>query len=743
MTQQESLTPRQRSDAQKAIIRGNLHGRLSMALLSGQIAVLYAKDVLGFSGKQAGALMAILPLMILLRFPWIQRIKRHGLVRTLRMTVVLMIVMTVVLIALPAHLTTFWVFMALLVILRLIRELGFGVVWQPILREVTTAEDRGRFFARMRFWFTGLSSVVLGCLPFLLGDKMDEWEYKGLLMLLVVLFVNQFYWSRRIPDVPVEEDEPLTRGLASLKKTFHIIRHSQVLRTPLLIRFLTALTLCPLLVVYLKCVLHMPTSIVAAFIFMDVIGGTLSFLFWGRLADTLGFRSYLNGILILFAAINVPLLLASPFPAGMEFRWAALTQTQAITVAALLFFGFARGALLAGRGIALTSVMHFYSKRSDAIEAMNIFQACLMLTNGAMSLLIGFMIDDWAVPWGNYTFFNGAFHFDIYKGFMLFIAAPLSLLTIFSVMRLRDVRPYYTVGDFFQSLTTGSLRSIVAGRNVYHGDEGRRQEAARKIGIHANPMGIEPLLKMLSDTSYDVKVEAIRSLARTGSPLAGEKLLKLLESPEKLQLADHAAWALGELRYERAFDTLRHCLEAPYPGRVRAMAARALGKLDNPDAVPNLIALARDSSARPHSRTSACIALLRMGDMSDPNLFFEILVDTEDREARYEIVDALCHILAIPNDWLLRYTSDAIITDALREYIARQSDSWRAERAAISDAVNSLDAPAIRALIAAQLPHLTPEQLPCLEALEQTLDRIGRWHATAALAAAWLLLREE
>ena len=112
---------------------------------------------------------------------------------------------------------------------------------------------------------------------------------------------------------------------------------------------------------------------------------------------------------------------------------------------------------------------------------------------------------------------------------------------------------------------------------------------ARSLGDSPNPLNIAPLAELLQDPSFEVKTEAIRSLARARSEFAGRKLMEILEDDERRYLWDHTAWALGELGNAPAVALLIERLKPTSPVRARAMAARALGKIGYRQAIDSIL----------------------------------------------------------------------------------------------------------------------------------------------------------
>ncbi|MHC4887650.1 MAG: HEAT repeat domain-containing protein, partial [Planctomycetota bacterium] len=516
-----------------------------------------------------------------------------------------------------------------------------------------------------------------------------------------------------------------------------VAKTSPLLRTPLLIVLLLGFSAMPVYIVYLKKLLHIPSDIVGIFAWTVSLGSALSLLFWGKLADTIGFRPLLKGLLFVTIAILPLHLLLAPFAAGEPHSWSEMTHAELLTVGVLLLQGLIGGALAAGSGIATTSILHYQGKGAHTLETMNVFQIAQMGSMALVSVLGGWFLDAVALPWGDHSFFNGILHFDWIKGYLIFAGLPLQVWAILLLSRLPNLRPYFGVYDFFQSFSPASFRGLWVQRHIYHADADRRARTAEWLGQNTSPMGIEPLTEMLTDPTYDVRVSAIRALARTESDLAGEKLLGILEDKEKQSVADHAAWALGELRYQPATEALQARLSPNYAARIRAMSARALARLGTKEAVPQLAAILADDSGSQHLLASACWSLLHLNAMDHRREIISAFARLTEREDRYELSDAICGNLNLTNNWLLRHTSRGAVHEALITGIEAESSRWQREREALIQLGRMRDAAGV---LKAGVEEKATD--PLLQAILDFLKSKSDWHVLHCIVLAWLLWGE-
>ena len=457
---------------------------------------------------------------------------------------------------------------------------------------------------------------------------------------------------------------------------------------------------------------------------------------FGRLADAIGYRPVTIGLLWIGIAVAPLYLLLGPLgPEVADWRFDSLSAL--VSAGVLLLVALVKGMLTAGLGISTTSILHFHVGREESLEAMNLYHCAVTLFAAGVAFASGWYLQDVVIPWGQFTLLNGILHFDLFKAYLIFFVPLLYLVVIWQASRLPNARPYFGLGDFFGSIFASPIRTIVASRHLHHEDNERREELARWLGANVSPMGIDSMLELLGDPSYDVKVEAIRALARTKSLVAGKELLAMLRAPEHEHLSDHVAWALGELGYLPAGEQLLERLGPSNPPRVRAMAARALGKLGQASALPPLVELMQREDDLLVC-ASACRALLCLeGGRAHADLVFDNLGKLSNRDERYELMDVLCDWLGIPNRWLLRSSASVSAWESLRDEIDRRSGAWHAAR---EDAIRAFMERDLE-----QLKHLFDGAMldgEIVQALARALGRSDRWGPVAVLASARLLRAE-
>lgn len=113
-------------------------------------------------------------------------------------------------------------------------------------------------------------------------------------------------------------------------------------------------------------------------------------------------------------------------------------------------------------------------------------------------------------------------------------------------------------------------------------DETDRASSMARMGRARNPLNMEELIQSLEDPSFNVRYEAIISIAHMPAhPELIEGLLKVLGC-DQADLSVNAAWALGKLGDKSAIVPLREMLVSEYP-LLRARCGRALAMLGDND----------------------------------------------------------------------------------------------------------------------------------------------------------------
>lgn len=742
MSDESQLTRPQRRKAQRAAMMAQLFANFVVMAVTGQYMILYANDVVGLSPQQIAIIFSIAPFVSILRLPAIPFIQRYGLINTFRIARLFQAAIVILLILIPSSYINLPLLALLLGVFILFREIGLGTVWGPLMHHISTNEDRGAFFARMRTSFTLVTLMISAMAAFLIGAQMEEYQYKILLVIAILGIGNSYFWTRDIPEPKLAAPGPRNSLSRALKNLWQTCRKSPLFRIPLLTTLIISMAQLPIDLVYFREGLQVPANLLALKIFFTLVRQVLSLIFWGKTSDTLGFRPTLAGLLWLTAAIPLILWIIPVFPAG-EATLPEILATYPIGASALLLFGFGTGVLNAGLGIVTTAVMHYHVDSRDNIVTLNMFSLFQLFFQAAMMIAVGTLLQIWVVPLRTLPMPEELFHFDFYKLYRGAFVPLLMVLVIPLVLRLPNLKPWFTVTDFFSIFRHNPIRSLLGNRMLYHEDEQNRLQLARSAGESPNPLNLNLLGELLRDPSYEVKVEAIRGLARSRSPFAEKALLDILGDRQRRGLWESAAWALGELRSSAAVPALIPLLDPSLSSRIRGGAARALGKIGNPQAIGPILESARHEEERLHVIASCAWALLCLQAEERADFAFSSLLRLRDREERYELLSILSRWLHITDKWLLVSEPDSTAAQSLEDYLAGLPDKWQQARTETIEAFRARDYHAINRQLRTRVDSLEEEERdPLLRSLLDVLEaEASDWSPLSVLATAWLLFR--
>lgn len=732
----EGLSDKLRKKAQRSALFYNLFGQTINFIVVGQYLQLYASDVLGFEPARIAAVIGVIPLVSFLRFFVLDWVRKFGRGRLLAVTAIARMVVLVVMILIPPAWMTFGLLLGLLLVFTVAQQFGAGTVWGSLMRDITIDSDRGQFFSRMRFSFTAVNAITLFIFSLVITNEMTDLAYKALLVVAAVGQLNTLFWAFKIPDQTESESTGGGKSLGGYKRFIITLRTSPLLRLPLVISILMQLAALPMMAVYLRTMLGVPAQLVSFFLLSSTIGSAISFLIWGKIADTLGFRPMLSGLLVLSIAVAPCYLILAPFDPTRAFSLLAMNLPEAVTALTLLLLGFINGALASGMGIAMTTVEQHHVRRRDALESLNIYGVIVGLVAAGVILFSGVYLQSFALPRGIRDFGNGIFHFDWVKAWFVLVVPLFQFAIIVLVRRLPNTHPNFEMDDFFGTLRNNPVRTLFAQRRLYSEDESRRMSLARWLGQSDNPLSINSLIEMTTDPSYDVKTEAIRSLGLSGSKAAGAALLEILKDPDRLHLADHVAWALGELKYQPAVPSIRKGLSPEFPNRIRAMAARALGRIGDPGAIPDLIATFEDPDTSLHIKSSCMRALVALNARDYAREIFVGVDQLGTRNERFELVAACGEWMHTPIEWVLRANAKTTLTEAIAIQAEEMPDAWLRIRGDLLESLVSHDRNALIRAFDAEIPFRPEQDQDLFKALATVIRQSEKWTATSALAAA-------
>ncbi|MBI1336821.1 MAG: MFS transporter [Phycisphaera sp.] len=357
-----------------------------------------------------------------------------------------------------------------------------------------------------------------------------------------------------------------------------------------------------------------------------MVAGLMSSFFWGWAADRYGGRPVMLFNLCLMTLYPVSLLFV-PRQTSVSFH----------IVAGLAFLV---GLVGPGWGIGYTRYLFINLIPQDKrTRYITLHSAWVGLVAGTCPIIAGEVLDRTRHLNGSF----GYFHLDPYTP-LLVVGPTMALIAVGVLsglhagggMPVRRFAAMFVQGDPF-----AALRALVAFQ--FAGFEHQRIGTIERLGQTQSPLSIDELVASLNDPSFNVRYEAVVSIARMRQDdrLTTAMVSVLREGDVDLRVA--AAWALGRMGDAQALPALREALASPY-SILRARSARALGMLGDRGCVNELVGLF-NAETDPGVRVAyaAALAALDHTPLCAPMLNF--LASEQDTNIRRELSLAIATLM--------------------------------------------------------------------------------------------------
>jgi MFS family permease len=357
-----------------------------------------------------------------------------------------------------------------------------------------------------------------------------------------------------------------------------------------------------------------------------LLGGLLSGYLWGWAADRYGSKPVmLSGVL---------------FRIFLPIFWMLMPRNA---VASLYFaLGIAVIQGIANMGWAIGSARLLFvslvpiDQKSDY---MALYYAWIGIS-GAVSQIVGGRLLDFSENLSG-QFLNIVL--DAYSPlFLLGFTLPLLSLLMF---RSTKADSPVGVGEFAGMFLRGNPFQAMGSMIRYHRARGEHAAilTTERLSRSGSPLTVDELLEALEDPRFNVRFEAVVSIARMRpDPRLSRALVELLSGSE-LALSVVAAWALGRIGDANAIEPLHQTLDSKYHS-IQAHGARALGALGDEEVVPVL--LERLTSEQDKGVQMAfAVALGQLQAVEAIDTLLPLLHNTHNQGARLELSLSLARII--------------------------------------------------------------------------------------------------
>lgn len=297
-------------------------------------------------------------------------------------------------------------------------------------------------------------------------------------------------------------------------------------------------------------------------------------------------------------------------------------------------------------------------------EYMAVYYAVAGLIGGISQVAGGRLLDATAGLSGQFLIFTLDPFSPLFLG-----AIVLTIVSIFLFQLVRadsGVSVSEFAGLFVHGNPVLALESMM--RYYRAKDERTTVEMTERMGKTKSPLTVDELLEALQDPRFNVRFEAIISIARMNSePRLIEALCKILDGTE-LSLSTVSAWALGRMGDENALPTLRKGLNSDYRS-IRAHCARALGTLNDRTIMATLLERL-DTETDKGLRIAYATALGHLQVPQALDTLFKILNETENEGARMELALSIARLTGYEQPFIrllrdARYDRGTTVSQAL------------------------------------------------------------------------------
>jgi MFS family permease len=450
-------------------------------------------------------------------------------------------------------------------ILRSIAETGYN----PWFQEFVPNAIRGRYSAVSNIATNLASAIALGVASLVIAQSESLDRFMLLIGVGVLFGLTSIFCALFIPGgAPLKASGPSTHMDDMLETLLNRDFVLYLVGLALITLGSAPLSFVPLM---MKERAGLPEGMVVMLSSFTMIGGLISSYIWGWVADRWGSRPVV--LLSVCALSFIPLvwLLVPSHAISSEY----------IAIAVALLAGLTNAGWSVGSVRLLFNSIVPPEKKTDYLS---LHYAWSGLIGGIGPLLAGGLLDVFKA--GGIRL--GGVTLDGYTP--LFIAGfVLSIASIFFLIQVND----------YQSISTRRLARMFLNGNLLSAahtliqyrrarDESERVSVTEQLGSSKSLLTVDELLDALSDPSFNVRHEAIVSIARLkpDERLFNALVEVLLGNEPDLSIS--AAWALGRLGDRRAIEPLREAFGSRY-ALIQARSARALATLGDYDIIPILL----------------------------------------------------------------------------------------------------------------------------------------------------------
>ncbi len=657
-----------------SLAAGSANSIFAQFIYFGPVFVLFLSD-LNISSAQIGFLLSLLPFMGLIALFITPQVARFGYKRTFITFFALRKAITALLLMVPWVVMQFGAEITLAFVAVIV--IGFGLSkaisetgYFPWVQEFIPGSIRGKYTASAHI-FASLTAIgAVSVSSYVLGLSGGLERYQFLFVAGVIFGLLSVWLYTHVPGGAPQAGT--TAPATTYRDLWRTARDNNLLFYLAGIALLTFGTgpLFSFLPLFMTEQIGLSESQVVLLATSTLIGGLVLSNLLGWSADRYGSKP----------VMIVGIVLLMTLPVGWLLLPRASVASLPLALAIAFFQGIAGTAWMVGSGrLLFVSVVPADRKG----QYMAVYYAAIGIMGGVSQVVGGNLLDAFGSISGQIWFVTlDRFTPLIIAGILL---PGLSLLVFRRVRADSPVTAGEYAGMFIQGNPILALESL--GRFYRARDERSMVAMTERLGLTHSPLTVEELLEALADPRFNVRYEAIISMARMPAhPRLTEALTHILLGTE-LSLSNVTAWALGRIGDPAAVPALMIGLDSNYRS-VRAHCARALGTLKAQE-VTDLLLERLQTETDKGLQMAYAAALGNLQATSAIETLHRLLRQTTNEGARMELALALARMVGQENRFvsLLRRLRTDPGTTAAQEllHVRRQL-----RRSAAPDLMDSL-----------------------------------------------------
>jgi hypothetical protein len=463
------------------------------------------------------------------------------------------------------------------------------VIWNPLVRMVTTSQNRGEVLA-MGNIANQSASVVSKLISFIITSFQFFSGVAGILLLQVlgVLFNSTASWQLR--QVACREKVEYKKG----RNIFVIMAESlkrQDRFFPLMIKwiFIAAMVVNGLTIVFLRKEAGFNANYIFLYTMVIALANIFSGVFGRTFADRIGSRPLLIGANILLAVSYLV--------------WMLLPVSPAASLPLALFFllGFLSNFFLLSSNVLIARVVVNSMPEQDNFG----YNAMINFMMAVFSLIAG-VAGGLLIDWGQ----RSSLPLPNTFSFLFFAAVLLSVLLVIFSLFLREKGSLTARETMAILFSLEGLRAYnFIGKLNATDDPVKKRTVIMSMSRNKAPIATEEIGSIIASPLSPVKAEVIKTLFNNPRPELLEDLIREAGDSGSYQQVN-AVFALGAYKGRKVEKTLLTLLDNPDP-LVRSHAAKSLGRTGHTGSLEKVKELA-DQAKTPWEKINYLIALKNM-----------------------------------------------------------------------------------------------------------------------------------